>query len=87
MRLQSIALARRSHEVDHLVQTDLPMLEEWVRTSGNGYLAEQEPMGGDFQPYTSFGLVKSLWSGRGWAVFLSESPAKAKQRFTDRVRP
>lgn len=44
-----------------------------MRTSGNGYLSDLAPHGEDFKPISSMGLVKALWSGRGWAIFLSES--------------
>jgi len=50
------------------------MLEEWIRTSGNEYLASLSlPSDGEFTPYTSLGLVKTLWGGRMGAIFISAS--------------
>lgn len=69
----SITLARKSREKQQLTQADLPTLEEWVRTSGSQYLELDAlgPGGGDFEPYTTFGLIKILWGGRMGSILIS----------------
>ncbi|BEI85636.1 hypothetical protein CcaverHIS002_0510370 [Cutaneotrichosporon cavernicola] len=67
----SISLAKKSLEVEALQQSDLPVLEDWVRRGGTEHLAALEPQGMDLQATTAIGLMKALWAGRGKVIFIT----------------
>lgn len=69
---QSLQVAGKSITQEDLQQKDLPLLEEWVRTSGDEYLQTLGPRGDHFKLYTSGQLVGALWKNRGWSIILSE---------------
>ncbi|ODO08343.1 ATP-dependent bile acid transporter [Cryptococcus wingfieldii CBS 7118] len=68
-------LAVRSAYVDSLQQSDLPMLEDRTRNSGiddSVFSADRKDEA--FIPENKIGswqLVKLLWAGKGWTVFIS----------------
>ncbi|KLT42676.1 P-loop containing nucleoside triphosphate hydrolase protein [Cutaneotrichosporon oleaginosum] len=67
----SFSLAKKSLEVEALQQSDLPVLEEWVRKGGTEHLVHLTPQGDNLEPATTMGLVKTLWAGRGWTIFIT----------------
>ncbi|WOO83211.1 ATP-dependent bile acid permease [Vanrija pseudolonga] len=67
----TLALAKRSVQVEQLSLADIPMMEEWVRNSGDEYLRNVGPRGHDFTAYSSIGLIKALWIGREWPIIIT----------------